>query len=284
MKNVKAVIWDWNGTLLDDVQLGFSINNRMLAARGLPLIASLEDYRRSFKMPIIGWYRELGYRFPANEAASPAAGEEAYPKVAAEYHRYYLAECDACPLCPFAEEVLRALRQSSVMQILLSVTEQNRLEEQVASKDILSLFDRVIGQNTDLSYGKKQTAEALLRELSLSPREVLFVGDTLHDAEIASALGSPCVLFSGGHQSAAVLASTGFPVTETLKELLPMVFDDEKGAVMKQQNPEAKAAAEPIPPQETPAEQKAGKETVVRVVAYEEDYDEEYEVWCGGEC
>ena len=57
------IIWDFNGTLLDDVWTGIVSVNKLLEDRGLPKIASVEDYRRVFRFPIIEYYRSLGFDF-----------------------------------------------------------------------------------------------------------------------------------------------------------------------------------------------------------------------------
>lgn len=56
-------IWDFNGTILDDVELGMNCVNTLLSERGLPVIPSREVYRKRFDFPIIDYYRELGFDF-----------------------------------------------------------------------------------------------------------------------------------------------------------------------------------------------------------------------------
>ena len=54
------IIWDFNGTVLDDVEAGIRSVNDMLAARGLPVITSVAQYRELFSFPVIDYYRRLG--------------------------------------------------------------------------------------------------------------------------------------------------------------------------------------------------------------------------------
>ena len=74
MKDV-TVVWDWNGTLLNDVELNCAIMNRMLLERGKKPLPDLETYRRIFGFPIKGYYERAGFDF----------SREPYEDVADEY-------------------------------------------------------------------------------------------------------------------------------------------------------------------------------------------------------
>ena len=57
------IFWDFNGTILSDMQAGMDSVNKMLADRDLPVIPDIESYRRIFDFPIIEYYRGLGFDF-----------------------------------------------------------------------------------------------------------------------------------------------------------------------------------------------------------------------------
>ena len=57
------LIWDFNGTILQDMDLGIRCTNTMLTERGLPVIPSVEAYREIFGFPIDEYYRRLGFDF-----------------------------------------------------------------------------------------------------------------------------------------------------------------------------------------------------------------------------
>ena len=56
----RCIVWDWNGTLLNDVQAAFSAMNAMLSRRGLPLMESLAQYRELFTFPVRQYYAAAG--------------------------------------------------------------------------------------------------------------------------------------------------------------------------------------------------------------------------------
>ena len=60
---IETVIWDWNGTLLDDLSVSFEATNRLLAANGRAPLADLDCYRAVFSFPVIDYYRRIGFDF-----------------------------------------------------------------------------------------------------------------------------------------------------------------------------------------------------------------------------
>lgn len=111
MKDI-TVVWDWNGTLLDDVALNCAIMNRMLRKRGKDPIPSLEVYRQIFGFPIKGYYERAGFDFT----------QEDYETVADEYMALYRRDSMECRLFPGARQVLSDLKVRNVRQVILSAS------------------------------------------------------------------------------------------------------------------------------------------------------------------
>ena len=103
---IDRVIWDWNGTLLNDVNLNCALMNRMLRRRGMPVIPDLDHYRRIFQFPIREYYRAAGFDFR----------KESYEALAAEYLAEYPEESLRCPLAKGAAEALTAFREAGIAQ------------------------------------------------------------------------------------------------------------------------------------------------------------------------
>ena len=72
----KLLVWDWNGTILDDMELTYAIENEMLRARGLTEIPDRAFYLDNFGFPIREYYIKLGYDFSVYP----------YEALAAEFH------------------------------------------------------------------------------------------------------------------------------------------------------------------------------------------------------
>ncbi len=203
------VIWDWNGTLLDDTQTCYQIANDMRVERGMQPMTDIAAYRAVFRFPVVEYYKKMGYTFET----------EPYESVSEEFVRLYAERVSRCPLQPYARETLQAVLDRGARQVLLSATGQGRLDEQVAMFSLTNCFERVIGGQNNFACGKADYACAFLAECGVPARRALFVGDTDHDFEIAASIGCGCALLVPGHQSREHLASLGAPLLDSLREM-----------------------------------------------------------------
>ena len=204
-----TVIWDWNGTLLDDMDVCLNIMDGILARRGLSPIGSLERYREIFTFPVKDYYALAGLDLD---------GED-FVDLAEEYMSGYRAREDRCGLMPGAEETIRALDSIGIAQILASASWLDDLQRQVHAHGLDGMFQAVLGMSDQLGGGKSGLAAGHIRDNGLDPDSVFFVGDTVHDWEVARSVGCRCVLIAGGHQSRMRLAATGAAVLDDITEL-----------------------------------------------------------------
>lgn len=205
----KLIVWDWNGTILDDTEECRLIANRMLSERGLTPFADLDAYRAVFGFPIKDYYAKCGYTYET----------ESYEQVADEFVILYAEAFGNCPLLTGAEETLRALKEAGFRQVLLSATKQSQLLDQVARFPSLKpYFTDILGIQDHYAFSKAHLAAGFIASCGLKPEETLFIGDTDHDCEVSSAVGAPCLLIANGHQSFARLQKTGAPVFRNIRE------------------------------------------------------------------
>lgn len=201
------VIWDFNGTILDDVDVCIDSVNVLLSARSMPLITSREYYCSIHSFPVTAYYERLGFDF----------SKESYDALAVEWVDQYLSRVPQAKLHKGALEMLEYMRQIGLGRVLLSATEEDMLKRQATELGIDRCFDEICGMDNIYAHGKKSLAQKWRAE---HPNAVaLFVGDTDHDLEVAQAIGADCVLFSGGHQSRERLLPAGYPVINQLDEL-----------------------------------------------------------------
>ena len=203
------VIWDFNGTILDDVRLGITCTNQMLSERGLPIIPHEDAYREIFGFPIDEYYRRLGFDFQ----------REDYDTVLApQWVALYLAGEADCPMNPGVDKTLAAVADRGIPQILLSATKEEQLLAQLNRLGIAESFEEILGLDNIHARSKQAVAEAwMARHPEARP---LFIGDSEHDADVAKAVGADCLLYTGGHQSAGRLDACGFPLIHAIEELL----------------------------------------------------------------
>ncbi len=201
------IIWDWNGTLLDDVDAAVSALNHMLADRHLPL-TTREFYRAHFGFPARAFYEQL-HMDPDDD----------WDRICIDFHRY-IAEAPQS-IRTTTPSALALARDLGLGQSILSALREDILRRNISLAGIAQFFDEIYGvDNLDgaskLARGHELVA-ALRSNGKLPPsRPLYFIGDTLHDAEVATAMGASAVLVDGGHQTAERLASSGLFVAASL--------------------------------------------------------------------
>lgn len=202
-----TIFWDWNGTLVDDVDTVVEINNRVFAMHGYPPTTA-EEYRRLFRFPVIEYYRDLGVT------------DEDFRIIAKEWNEGFVAAFHQVPLKKNVPETLRRFQQAGFRQVIISASQQDQLRAQVKQfPELEGVFDEVLGLSNVYAVSKVELAKSYLARSGVNPADALFIGDTTHDAEVAAAIGCPCRLISGGHQMDAVLAAAGVPVLQSLTQL-----------------------------------------------------------------
>lgn len=197
------IIWDWNGTLLDDVDAGVNALNRMLAARGLSTITRA-FYRAHFGFPVRPFYALVGMDPDAE-----------WNRICTEFHANIHAEPQH--IRPDARAALAYARAHGARQAILSALRQDLLLRDTAAAGVQGFFEAVYGVDNLDGATKLSRGRDLLATLAASrPPALFFIGDTLHDAEVATALGAIPILVENGHQDAARLRAAGCRVVPTL--------------------------------------------------------------------
>lgn len=197
----KHVIWDWNGTLLNDVSLCVSVISELLQEHGkAPL--TVDEYRTHFGFPVIRYYERLGFDF----------GRAPFETIATEFVTRYNARVHACGLFEGASEVLDSIAASGRDQSILSAAKQSDLHAQTSTLGIAPHFKHRYGIQDHYAAGKIARGRELLHTLDLAAKDLILIGDTEHDAEVAAALGIDAVLLTGGHHPFPRLHATGATV------------------------------------------------------------------------
>lgn len=205
----KHIIWDWNGTLLDDVEVVINVMNSLLEKRKMAVIDK-EIYLQIFNFPVINYYTKLGFDFSL----------EPFEKIANEYVELYRDAHLTCNLQQDAEKILKLVSDSGITQSILSASQQTYLDESISFYKISDFFVKLIGLNDHYAVSKVESGKRLLQDLSLSPKEVLLIGDTGHDYEVSKAIGCDCILVACGHQHLDKLKNYDVPVYNSLSDLL----------------------------------------------------------------
>ena len=206
-------IWDFNGTIFDDVGASISAVNTLLAERGLKTLDSKDKYQEVFDFPIIDYYRRIGFDFD----------KEPYEVIAPLWVDLYLENSKKSGLFGDVISSLDFFEARGIKQSVLSASEKNMLTGQLRELGIYDRFEEIMG--IDNIYAESKIALAKDWKHRHEGERALFIGDTTHDYETAEVLGADCYLISAGHQPEYKLRAAGenvkiFPSLSTLVEYL----------------------------------------------------------------
>ncbi len=203
---IKTILWDFNGTVMDDLGASVGAVNAMLARRHLLPITE-EWYTLHLIMPLEAFYESVGFDMK----------QERIEEVSEEFQR----ECGKFPR-PVFPEVLRMLetfRSKGYRQLLFSSLHHDILIRQAEERGISAYFEGIVGRQDRSLGGKEQAVQAYFEARNIHPHEVLFIGDLTTDAAMAEYIGSPCALIAKGHQHHSVLEQTGAYVLDSATDL-----------------------------------------------------------------
>ena len=205
---VKTIIWDWNGTLLDDLDLSLHAVNILLEERNLPKL-SAERYKDIFGFPVVNYYAKAGFDFEKEPFEVPAK----------KYIKLYAAGASELKLFPDVIDTLNFFKEKNYRQIVLSAMKDDNLKLMINDRKISHFFDGIFGIKDNYAREKVTLGKQVVEKLGLNPSECLMIGDTLHDAEVAEQCGFNCILFSGGHVSKQRLETKNRKILDSLSEL-----------------------------------------------------------------
>lgn len=204
----KHIIWDYNGTLLNDASLSVEIINELLFARGLNSM-SLQRYKETFDFPVKEYYRRAGFDFE----------KESFEIVGSEFIKEYDKRQVNLLLQNGAKELLLEIKSIGIKQSVLSAREEKPLINELKKFKIFNLFEDVFGLNNYYAGSKLEQGKKLISKINLPKNEILMIGDTRHDAEVAKDVGISCILLSHGHQTKEKLLTCGVEVLNNFEEL-----------------------------------------------------------------
>jgi phosphoglycolate phosphatase len=208
-KKFSHIVFDWNGTLLDDIKLAVDSVNTILNKYSLPSITR-EIYRDLFHFPIKSFYAKLGFSF----------NYVSFEQLAQEYLEQFDGRFASCELQTGAISLLRQLKDMDYKMSILSACYQNTLRSSLEYHKLNEYFNCIYGLRDLHAFSKLEMSIRLQEELNLNPNKILYVGDTNHDGEIARELNWKCILIPNGHQSKRQLNVLDCVVIEKIIDVL----------------------------------------------------------------
>ncbi len=215
---MRHLIWDWNGTLFDDLEIVVASVNVSLRALGAPPI-EVEIYRSAYERPLHRFYeRLLGRPVPPEEFRS----------IDGDFHSAYNALLDQARLTVDARRAVELVASRGHTQSVLSMWWHDHLVPAVRFFGLEGHMLAVDGHRGTPGESKENHLAAHAAQLVrlfpevVQPDGMVVIGDVTDDADAARAVGVECVLYDGGSQPRLMLEETGVPVAATLVEAVEM--------------------------------------------------------------
>ena len=189
---IRNIIFDWSGTLVDDLPAVLKASNFVLTQSGKPEM-SLDTFRAEFSLPFTNFYNRHTPDVPM-------------PQLESWFHASFKQAQDSVCELPHAREFLEFCRANKLRTFLLSTVHSDYFAAQCRVTGFDAFLDKPY---TDV-WDKRKKIHEILAENNLKPDETLFIGDMEHDIETAK---------HGGVHSCAVL--TGYNTLEQLRAAKP---------------------------------------------------------------
>ena len=205
---IKLVLWDWNGTLVDDASLCVDILNELLSEYEKSNI-TLEFYRENFSFPVDNFYRKISL---------PHNGDE-FEEISKKFILRYREKWKKCSLQQNTLDILRHFESLNIKQIILSAGNQYDVEKFIKYYGLDFFFEQILGTDNIKAEGKVELAMNFFSKSDYKAEEILIVGDTLHDLEIGNKIGCMTILSSMGHNSKPFLAGFHDHLIDDLRDI-----------------------------------------------------------------
>ncbi|MBE9480939.1 MAG: HAD family hydrolase [Bacteroidetes bacterium] len=206
---IKTIIWDWNGTLLNDIDICINSINILLEHRNIENLTK-EIYKEIFTFPVKDYYSKAGFDFTKEDFDIPAT----------EFINIYNRRIIDADLFQEVTSVLEHFKNRNYQQLIISAMEQDSLVKSIFDKGIGNYFTHISGVNNHYAVSKVENAKNLIKQVNINPQQVCMIGDTIHDYEVAGEIGCNCIIVANGHQSYKRLEPLNCTVVNKLTDVI----------------------------------------------------------------
>lgn len=190
----KLAVFDWNGTIFDDLPANVGASNACFGLFGLQPL-STDDYLATFTFPIIHFYVKNGVSADEYLARMDEAG--------ACFQTTYSRLSAACSIRPEAPALFDWLLDQGYRLIILSNYLKDRVAADLARFHIAHYFTEILAndafsRHTHTETNKIERMEAYLRVHGIAPEDAFIVGDSLEEIDVGRHLGMRYFSITGG--------------------------------------------------------------------------------------
>ncbi len=208
----KTIFFDFNGTIIDDLDLCLNILNKMLSENGYNIVTR-EKYLDIFGFPIQEYYEKAGFDFSRDD----------FKELSKEFIELYQRPSLSCPLHVHAIETLKRAQDLGYNVVLLTASEKKNVTEQLEHFGLLKYFNAVLGIDNIYASSKVQIGLDYINNYNLDRNQCYMIGDTDHDCEVARKMGINVISYTKGHQSKERLSKVNDKLVDDLLDLFDYV-------------------------------------------------------------
>ena len=201
---MKYLIWDFNGTIVDDVKLGVNCINQLITKYLKRPPLKIREYQDIFTFPVKDYYEKVGFDFSVLD----------FKKLGNEWIELYDEGFKDVTVFEDVVALLNEARNKGYRNVVISASKEDKLKSEMAYLNLTSYFEEILGINDIYATSKLAIAQKWAED---KKGELIFLGDSLHDEEVASSIGAKCYLISRGHQSKKVLQKGQSTIIDNLK-------------------------------------------------------------------
>ena len=190
LNSYSTIIWDWNGTILNDVALCVDIVNKLLLNHNDQRLNKAK-YKEVFGFPIINYYQKLGIDL----------NKESFEILTDKFISNYNSNVQQCNLHDKATDVLNKFKQNKLNQFILTAAHKENVIKLLDHYSLKDFFTEIEGLDNYRAESKVDRGRQLIIKNQINTKEAVLIGDTIHDFEVANDIGVDCILIANGHQS-----------------------------------------------------------------------------------
>ncbi|MCK5123004.1 MAG: HAD family hydrolase [Candidatus Pacebacteria bacterium] len=179
---IKNIIFDWSGTLIDDVIFTYSATMKVFEKIGIEEI-TLEKFKEEFILPYMNFYK----KFKNNPDK----------KIIDEWFDKEMDLINKSKLFPEVKEVLEFLKQKEIKMIILSSYCQESLEREIKDNNLQNFFLNINGS----VYDKTEAVIEIMQKNNFKKEETICIGDMTYDIDMGKKAKIKIVAISQGYQS-----------------------------------------------------------------------------------
>ncbi|MBQ4105000.1 MAG: HAD family hydrolase [Clostridia bacterium] len=212
MKEYSTIIWDFNGTIIDDVQAALASVNDMLLKRNQPTI-DINRYYEAVDTPISRFYETVFL-----------PGTLDFSDAVVEFDSGYEKHIQKNPVMIGAEEMLSRFQKMGKRQIIVSASNIDKITRRLSEIQLLQYFDAVLGRSDYQAGDKVFLAKKYFEENTTYPESCVVIGDCVADWQMSKELSCDCILNTKGHQSRKEFSVTDAEIIDNLTELADLIM------------------------------------------------------------